>query len=91
MDALTLNPFLLGAISIANLVAALLFMRYWRSSRDRFFLYLVASFLLEAINRAATAIEPAIEGEAPAHYVVRLVAYLLILLAIWEKNRARRR
>ena len=90
MDGPVLNAFLLGAISVANLVAGMLFLRYWRSSRDRFFLYLVASFLLEAVNRAASALEPAGRGESAWHYAVRLVAYLLILLAIWEKNRARR-
>jgi len=91
MATLSVNAFLLGAIAVANFVAAMLFLRYWRSSRDRFFLYLVASFLLESVNRTAAALQPATEGESAVHYLVRLASYLLIVLAIWEKNRIRRR
>lgn len=88
MDTAALDASLVGALAVANLFAALLFLRYWRSSRDRFFLFLVASFLLEAINRTVTALEPAPAHEAIAHYVTRLAAYLLIVLAIWDKNRS---
>ena len=91
MATLSVNAFLLGAIAVANFVAAMLFLRYWRSSRDRFFLYLVASFLLESVNRTAAALQSATEGESAVHYLVRLASYLLIVLAIWEKNRIRRR
>jgi hypothetical protein len=90
MDSVALDPMLLGAISVANLVAALLFLRYWISSRDRFFLFLVASFSIEAVNRAASALAGAPGGESALHYTVRLVAYVLILLAIWDKNRTPR-
>lgn len=81
------NPLMLGAISAVNLVAALLFLRYWLSSRDRFFLYFAASFAIEAVNRAVSALAGVPGDESALHFTVRLLAYLLILLAIWDKNR----
>jgi hypothetical protein len=88
--AANVNTLLLGAISVANLVAALLFLRYWLSSRDRFFLYLVASFAIEAANRTASALSGGPVDESDLQFGVRVVAYLLILVAIWDKNRTPR-
>jgi hypothetical protein len=84
-----MNLALLGGIAVGNLVAALLFVRYWRSTRDRFFLLFAASFGLEAANRAAMVVLHSLEEDRPLHYLVRLVAYSLILAAIWGKNRPR--
>lgn len=82
------NTLVLGAIAVADLVAAMLFLRYWLSSRDRFFLFLVASFLIEAVNRTASALSGSPGDESALHFGVRLLAYALILVAIWDKNRA---
>jgi hypothetical protein len=86
-----LEPMLLGAIACASFIAALLFWRYWRSSGDRFFLLLGASFLVEALNRVHMALRPATTEGEPITYLVRLLAYGLILVAIWDKNRQGRR
>ena len=85
-----LQPLLLGAIACASLVAALLFWRYWLSSRDRFFLLLGASFLIEALNRVHMALAPSSDESEPVTYLVRLLAYGLIVAAVWDKNRGRR-
>ena len=85
-----MNLFLLGAISMGSAVAALLFLRFWRRTHDRLFLYFGASFLLEAINRAMFAWNGARSEEATLYYLVRLLAYGLILWAIIEKNIVRR-
>ena len=82
---------LAGAIAMGCCAIALFFLRFWRTSRDRFFLYFALSFGIEGIHRvyAALAFE---EGEdSPLHYLVRLLAYGLILLAILEKNMPARR
>jgi hypothetical protein len=85
-----MNDMLLGAIAAASFVAGLFFLRYWLSTRDRFFLFFMLAFWIEAANRVAMALGHAANGDdSPAHYVVRLVAYGLILLAIWDKNRPR--
>jgi hypothetical protein len=86
-----MTQFLLGAIAMGSAVAALLFLRYWRRTGDRLFLYFSASFLLEAVNRALFAWNGAHSEEATLYYLVRLLAYGLILWAIVEKNLRRPR
>lgn len=83
----TLNVMLLGAIAMACLVAGMFFVRFWQQSRDRFFLLFASSFLLEAGNRAALAVSPHPSDGAPVFYGIRFVAFLLILIAIADKNR----
>ena len=46
---------LTGAIAIGWLLAGLFFFRFWRRTRDRFFLWFALSFWLEACNRVADA------------------------------------
>ena len=85
-----MNEFLMGGIAVASFVAGLFFFRFWRHTRDRFFVFFALSFWIEAANRVAMIVhlEPN-EGE-PGYYVVRLVAYGLIIAAIVDKNRAPR-
>ena len=47
----TINELLLGGIALACVVAGLFFWRFWRTSRDRFFLLFAISFWVEAANR----------------------------------------
>ena len=82
---------LTGAIAMASAVIALFFLRFWRASRDRFFLYFALSFAIEGVHRVVAAIAYEDNEDAPLHYLVRLVAYGLILWAILEKNLPRRR
>lgn len=82
--------FLLGMIAMGCAVAALLFLRFWRSSRDRLFLYFAIAFGLEAANRGIYAFNGARSEEVTLYFSLRLVAFLLILWAIVEKNLARR-
>ena len=46
-----MNELLSGAVAMASLVIALFFLRFWRDSRDRFFLYFALSFLAQAGDR----------------------------------------
>lgn len=83
--------FMLGMISMGSAVAALLFLRFWRSGRDRLFLWFAAAFALEAVNRAAFAWQGARDEAATPYLLARLVFFLLILAAVIDKNlRARR-
>lgn len=83
--------FLLGMISMGSAVAALLFLRFWRSSRDRLFLYFAIAFGLEAANRALHAWTGARSEEVTVYFTLRLLSFALILWAIIEKNLARPR
>lgn len=82
-----LEAFLLGIIVTASLVTAAFFFRFWRKTRDPLFLAFAAAFTIEGVNRMAfLAIAQPNEG-SPAIYLVRLAAFLLILVAIIAKNR----
>jgi hypothetical protein len=84
-----MNELLLGGIIVACAVAGLFFLRYWLSSGDRFFLFFTLSFWIEAANRLAMASSGTLNEDSPLHYLVRLVSYGLILVAIWDKNRGK--
>lgn len=81
-----MNQLLAGGIAMGSLVIALFFLRFWRNTGDRFFLYFALSFLIEAAHRVYSSGEAFISEDSPHHYLVRLAAYLLILWAIIEKN-----
>jgi hypothetical protein len=81
-----LDQFLMGAIAMGFTMAALFFIRYWRDTRDRFFGWFAVGFLVLAGNRIALAIthEPAEMSLGP--YLVRLLAFVIIIFAIVDKN-----
>lgn len=79
----------IGAIAMASLVISLFFLRFWKTTRDRFFLFFAASFLLEAINRVLIGVSILQNEGSPVYYLIRLVAYSLIIIAIIDKNKAR--
>jgi hypothetical protein len=77
---------MVGAIVMGSLVISLFFLRFWRNTRDRLFLYFALSFGIEAIHRLYSAMYNDGGEDSPLHYLVRLVAYGLIIWAILEKN-----
>lgn len=83
---LPLNYMLLGGIATATVIAGFLFMRFWRSTGDRFFLLFGLSFLIEGVNRILLGITGGLNEGSPGYYLVRLLAYALILVAILDKN-----
>lgn len=80
---------LIGSIALGWALAGLFFLRFWRQTRDRFFLFFAASFWIESINRVALGLWERASETNPMFYGIRLVSYGLILLAIWQKNRPR--
>ena len=80
---------LLGGISVASLIAGLYFLRFWRTTGDRFFLFFAVSFFVEGVNRAALGLTGQPNEATPFFYLVRLLSFTLILIAILDKNRAR--
>jgi uncharacterized membrane protein HdeD (DUF308 family) len=80
------NDMLTGAIAMASTVIALFFLRFWRSTRDRFFLYFALSFGIEGVHRVYSALSYQENEDSPLHYLIRLLAYGLIIWAILEKN-----
>lgn len=81
--------FLIGVIATASFTAGLYFLKFWRQTRDSFFLAFGVSFLLEGINRIGVLFLRTPSAGNPWIYLVRLVAFLLILAAILRKNYGR--
>ena len=82
-----MDNFLIGIIAAMSLVIALFFLRFWRTTRDRCFLFFALSFLIEAINRALMVSVAGWLENSPSFYMIRLLAYLLIIVSILDKNR----
>ena len=84
-----MNQMLIGAIATASIVVGLFFFRYWRSTRDRFFLFFAASFWIEGLNRILMGTAGGLLQDTEGYYLIRLLSYGLIVLAILDKNRPR--
>lgn len=76
---------------MASLVAGLFFLRFWRDTGDRLFLFFAISFLVEGVNRAALGLSADPNEGRPFFYFVRLLSFLLILIGIVQKNLEKRR
>ena len=86
----TLYTFMLGGLVMGCFVAGLFFLRFWRKTRDRLFAIFAVAFWLLGVNWLALAFTQQDEVKT-IYYAVRLLAFVLILYAIIDKNRAARR
>ena len=72
-------------------VAGLIFLKFWTGTKDRLFLLFALAFGVLAINRGMLSILPYFTPRTAefemAVYLVRLFAFILILVAIIDKNR----
>ncbi len=81
-----IEGFLLGVIATSSVVAGMFFLKFWRQTRDSFFLSFAAAFLIEGFNRCGVLLLDKPNEGNPWIYSVRLLSYLLILGAILKKN-----
>ncbi len=82
-----MRHFLWGALAMTSVIASIFFMRYFRLTRDRLFVFFSVAFLVIALNWIGLAIaDPSIETRHQV-YVLRLLAFVLILIGIIDKNR----
>ena len=85
-----MDGFLWGIATASCWGVAVFFFRFWRDTRDRLFLWFGAGFLLLSLNWAMLALWTPTAEQRPLFYLVRLASFLLIIAAIWDKNRASR-
>lgn len=76
-----------GALSTAYLIAATFFLKFWSAARERLFALFAAAFVLLAVQRVLLPFVPV--QWADTLYGVRLIAFILIIVAIVDKNRQR--
>jgi hypothetical protein len=81
-----MEDFIRGAIAMGFAVAGMYFLRFWKETRDRLFAFFAVAFFILSINRAAITLA-GLTSEVPyTLYVIRLIAFLIILYAIVDKN-----
>jgi hypothetical protein len=83
-----LNAYLAGGVALSFFVCALFFLRYWSRTRDELFLSFSIAFALLATGQTILALTEIPTEERGALYLIRLAAFLLILFAIYRKNRS---
>jgi len=79
-----------GMLAAGYAVAALVFLKFWRRTNDRLFALFAGAFAVLAVQRVASVIALQWTENATGVYLVRLVAYLMIIVAIVDKNRGTR-
>lgn len=89
MDLASLKTLLHGAVVMGCWVIALFFARFWRRSRDRLFALFALAFVVLSFNWMALALLRTDDESRYYLFAVRLVAFLIILYGIWDKNRGR--
>ena len=79
--------FFWGATAMGCWAVGLIFFRSWRFTGDRFFAIFGAAFWILAAHWIALAMVGAVDETRHYFYAVRLLGFLLVLLAIADKNR----
>lgn len=77
-----------GVLAAGFGVAALHFLRFWRQGADRLFVLFGAAFGLMAVNSVLLGLTGPEDEVRVLLYGIRLVAFVLILVAIADKNRS---
>jgi hypothetical protein len=83
--------FLAGLVTMGFVVAGLFFLRFWSRTRDQLFGSFAAAFWLMALNQALVSAGGIASESQSWIYLLRLAAFVLIILAIVRKNAAARR
>ena len=87
---MTLFDFLSGAIAFGFLAAALFFLRFWKRTHDGLFLAFAIAFALLGFGQAVQALANIPQEERSYIFLIRLAAFMLIIVAIVRKNRSDR-
>jgi len=82
-----LEGFLLGVIVVTSLAAGAFFIKFCKRTRDTLFLAFGAAFIIEGLNRIGFLLVERPNEGSPVIYIVRLLAFVLIIAAIVRKNR----
>ena len=75
-----------GAIAMGYVVVAFYFMRYWRETRERLFLFFSAGFVTLAMQRLLLGLS----ADLQLTFSLRLAGYLLVLAGIIAQRKSRR-
>lgn len=83
---MTLLDFLAGLVTMGYAIAGLFFFSFWRDSRDGLFFSFALAFLLLGVVQALLTLADIPVEERSWVYLLRLLAFMLIIVAILRKN-----
>ena len=78
--------FLSGAVTLAHLVAAGFFLRFWLRRSDRLFLWFSLAFALFALHQGLSFAYSVVSEAHGFFYALRVLGFIVILAAIIDKN-----
>lgn len=87
---MTLFDFLSGAVAFGFFVCGLFFLRFWRRTHDELFLAFALAFGLLGLGQSIVALANIPTEERGSLYLIRLLAFAVILIGILRKNRRAR-
>jgi membrane protein CcdC involved in cytochrome C biogenesis len=85
-----ISAFLLGAVTFGCLLAMLFFIRFRHITGERLFAYFALAFGLLGIHWSLVAFTTSTDEHRPLLYLIRLSAFVVVLIAIADKNRRER-
>ncbi|HEY3800578.1 MAG TPA: DUF5985 family protein [Caulobacteraceae bacterium] len=77
-----------GALCCGYALVALFFLRSWTRTHDRFFAGFAAAFALMAATEIVAALADTPRGQDARAYLLRLLAFVIIILTVLDKNAA---
>lgn len=75
-----------GVVAAGYAIAGVFFLNFWRRTRDSLFLVFALAFWLMMLNQALPVLLGIPREEQGGIYLLRLAAFVLIIVAILRKN-----
>jgi hypothetical protein len=86
VNASTEAAFAAGLVTMGYAIAAVFFLKFWRQTRDRLFMTFALAFVLMALNAGLPTLLDIPREEQSPFFLLRLAAFVLIIIAIIGKN-----
>jgi hypothetical protein len=86
MNDSAINDVISGALVMGYLIAAIFFLKFYKTTKDRLFALFAAAFAILSCQRVALALTTKTVEDTVLIYIIRLIAFLIILFAIIDKN-----
>ena len=83
-----LLSYLSGILTLGYVITATFFLKFWRRTRERLFAWFAASFLMLATQRVLLTVSGEWGERETWIYGLRLLAFVVLIMGIVEKNRA---
>lgn len=87
--------FIAGVAMLAFAASGVFFLKFWKASRNRFYALFSTSCFLLAAERITLILRKGFDQPIRSEiteanswvYLIRLAAFLILILAIWDQNR----